>query len=104
MGIQEISLTVQEEIKKRQVDGPVKGYTDGITLVVERDDRVAYLVEEQTVVPLRGEMEQLKLITFVWEVGIVQLKLEKLGRPGKVLTDSHSILPKYSVLLPRVAC
>ena len=44
MGIEEISLTVQGDIKKRQVDGPVKGYTDGITLVVEGDDRVAYLV------------------------------------------------------------
>ena len=78
MGIEEISLTVQGDIKKRQVDGPVKGYTDGITLVVEGDDRVAYLVsnwepvnsetpkvEEQTEVPLRGEMEQLKLIRSV---------------------------------------
>ena len=44
MGIEEISLTVQGDIKKRQVDGPVKGYTDGITLVVEGDNRVAYLV------------------------------------------------------------
>ena len=63
MGIEEIS---QRDIKKRQVDGPVKGYTDDITLVVEGDNRVAYLVsnwepvnletpnvEEQTEVPLR---------------------------------------------------